>query len=520
MLNNLKALVVVLVLAYFVFRLLKPYALKFIAEIDYDRRRNVWFVVTTLAFVSNNFWIYCLTAFPVMFWAGKRDPNPVALYALLFQVIPPVTFELPAIVINRIFGINNYRLLSMAVLIPGIWRLAQATARARAEEKKMGTLQHRSVDYSMLLYLLLFLQLGLELPYEDFTNTIRRGTLFMLDYFVLVYLTARSCNTAPRLKEVVATFCLTCALFIPAAVFEAGKGWLLFTGLANVWGAYMPFTYLMRGDALRAQVSTGHSLSLGYLLSVGFSFWLMLASEFSSQRTRVLGFAALWVGMFASFARASWVASVLSYISYCFLRTGGLKQLLKAFLLLVPVVGVGLMTPYGQRIAQSLPFIGTVDAANVVYRQKLGEASWDLITQHPWFGDPFFMRHLEFLRQGQGIIDLVNVYAFFAMEFGIVGLILFLMPYLLGLRSSWTYSRRLEAINPTFASFGMGLLSAMVGSAFFLYTGAFDGVTPIVYYLLIGLAAGYAGVARIELRNHAQGIRERQRTRQRMARTA
>ena len=520
MIANLKALVVILFLAYFTFRLLKPYALKFIAEADYDRRRNVWFAITTLAFVSNNFWIYCLTAFPVMFWAGKRDPNPVALYALLFQVIPPVTFELPAIVINRLFGINNYRLLSLAVLIPGIWRLAQATAKARADEKKLGILQHRSVDYSMLLYLLLFLQLGLELPYEDFTNTMRRGTLFMLDYFVLVYLTARSCNTAPRLKEVVATFFLTCALFVPASVFEAGKGWLLFTGLANVWGVDMPFTYLMRGDALRAQVSTGHSLSLGYLLSVGFSFWLMLASEFSSQRNRLLGFAGLWVGMFASFARASWVASVLSYISYCLLRKGGIKQLLKVVLLLVPVVGIGLMTPYGQRIAQSLPFIGTVDSANVVYRQRLGEASWDLIKQHPWFGDPFFMSHLEFLRQGQGIIDLVNVYAFFAMEFGIVGLILFLMPYLLGVRSCWLYSRRLESVNPTLASFGTGLLSAMVGSAFFLYTGSFDGVTPIVYYLLIGLAAGYSGFARNELRHHTRSVRQGQRARQKAARTS
>jgi hypothetical protein len=94
MLLNLKALVVVLLLATPVFILAKPLCLRFTSPEDFARRRNVWYVLTVCAFVSPSFWLYALVAVPVLAWAGKRDASPTALYVLLFYVVPPVSIDI------------------------------------------------------------------------------------------------------------------------------------------------------------------------------------------------------------------------------------------------------------------------------------------------------------------------------------------------------------------------------------------------------------------------------------------
>jgi len=55
----LRALVVILVFASVVFTLGKRPACDLsVAPEDFARRRNLWFTVTALAFVSNNYWLF------------------------------------------------------------------------------------------------------------------------------------------------------------------------------------------------------------------------------------------------------------------------------------------------------------------------------------------------------------------------------------------------------------------------------------------------------------------------------
>ncbi len=70
---------------------------------------------------------------------------------------------------------------------------------------------------------------------------------------------------------------------------------------------------------------------------------------------------------------------------------------------------------------------------NVIYRQELLKMSVALIQQSPWWGVPNYLQQMESLRQGDGIVDLVNTYLVVTLNVGVVGLVLFLIPYLVTL---------------------------------------------------------------------------------------
>ena len=116
--NNLKALTVVLFLAAVTFHLARPIALTFSSSGDFARRRNLWFVLTAVGFLSPSFWIFVLVAVPLLIWAALRDKNVVALDSFLLHVRPPLGVDIPVIGINKLFTLDLYRLLSLVILVP------------------------------------------------------------------------------------------------------------------------------------------------------------------------------------------------------------------------------------------------------------------------------------------------------------------------------------------------------------------------------------------------------------------
>lgn len=485
MLNNLKALLVVLVLALLVFHFAKSVCLRYMSAEDFIRRRNAWLALTVIAFVSPSFWIYALFALPIMYVAAQKDSNPVALYLLLLHVVPPYSFALPSIIINELFDVDNYRLLAFAILLPTVFKINQA--------KKLKN-QNGSNVAEYFIYAYLILQLILLLPYENITNTMRRGTLFMLDVVLLFYVVQRTNTDQNKLGESIAAFLLACAIFVPIAFFEQMRFWLLYEGLAGAWGVDASMSaFLLRGNSLRAMASTGHSLVLGYLLSMALVLWLYISVNKESRLFATLGIVGVWIGLIAAFSRAPWVTAVLGVATYMVLQPKGLAKLAKTAVLLLPISAIALVSPFGKRILEVMPFMGgEVDAGSIDYRKQLGEAAWERIQAYPLFGDPFFMSHLEHLRQGQGIIDLVNVYASIAMLYGGVGLALFIAPFLLAMYGTYTDSRKLKKINPDVSLMGMALFSCMMGTAFFMYTGSFGTGLAKFFYILAALGIAYS----------------------------
>jgi len=494
---NLKALVVVLTLAAIMFWAAKPFCLRFTAPEDFARRRAVWFTLTSAAFLLPSFWLYLLIAAPVMVWAGRKDSTPPALYVFLMFVIPPIDVRIPTIGIGALFDLSNLRLLDLLVLLPAVW--TRFTAR-RSMPSRLSIL-----DVILLTYGLY--QLVLFVPYESVTNTMRRAFLFLLDVYLVFFAFSRLLTDREKLVDVMGALCLSAAIFAPIAFFESIRGWLLYVGIGDVWGFANRDAYLMRGDSLRAQAATGHSIVLGVIFAMAIGCWLYLKSTQVSVAKGHVVFAVLCAALAFTYARGPWLTAVFVVIVFSALARGSVANAAKSAILLTIALALLSFTPFGAKIIEILPYIGSQGQDSVTYREQLAEVSWSLIKQNPFFGSPFVMLQMEELRPGEGgIIDLVNGYAQVALFYGLVGLSMFVGLFTASLSKAYVNLREARAAGDRdLVLIGSALIACMAGSLFCIATAG----SSYLQWLLVGILGSFAGlqaVRPVDVGQPAQGV--------------
>jgi len=489
----MKPLIVILVLASLTFIIAKPYVLRFTAEADFARRRNVWFLLTITAFLSPNFWIFVLVAAPMYVWAGRKDSNPVAFYLMLLHVIPPLSVDIPTIGINQLFPLNNYRLLSLCVLIPTAIRVRR-TAAASSKHRPWMTdallLAYGAVN--VMLYVPPDLPNHLILP-NSWTNLLRRAVLFLIDVYVLYFAVSRSCADRRKLIDAMATFCVSSVLMAVIGVFETAKHWLLYFGLER-WNPHddlLRFAYLFHGSMLRAQGPTGHALALGFLLAIAFGFWLYLRENLPRSPIRMAIPIILWMGLLATYSRGDWLGGLLILFVYAALGRTPLRGVLK--LVAAGALGIFIagLTHFGATALQSIPLIGHAQDSDLLYRQRLLDRSWTLIKAHPLFGDQLALTQLTDLRQGQGIIDVVNSYIEVALFNGLVGLALFVGFLLSGVVPLYRRMKSAWPRDPDEASLGLSLLACALAAMLMIADISLMLGVEKMLYVLIAFATAY-----------------------------
>jgi O-Antigen ligase len=492
----MKELVVILPIAAATFWLAKPFALKFCTPEEFRRRRNVWLALTTIAFLSPNFWIFVAFAAPVYIWIGRKDANPAAAYLLLMHVVPPVPIAIPAIGTLQIFELDNYRLLAFCLLIPVALR-----ARGMADHGQTG--DRRTTDRLLLAFgamqIIVFVPPVLAdqtILQDSLTHFLRRTCLWFVDIFALYYAFSRSCNNQRKIVDALAAFCLASGIMAFIAAFEHFKGWLLYTALATRWNpadTNYQMAWIVRGDSwLRSQASAGHTLCLAFLLAIAFGFWLHLQSYAATLRARAATAAAYWLGIIATFGRGPAIGAILIYVFNLALKPRAMARLLKGACLIAVALGILSLTPAGEQIMNSLPFITGQADENVSYRQRLLSRSLELIQTHPWFGDPLAVQQMRDLRQGQGIIDIVNAYVGVALFSGCVGLALFIGVIWSSSAGVLRAARAAFPINPDRGLLGFNLVACTLGMLFILAdTSMLYGVEKM-FYVLIALSVAYA----------------------------
>ena len=492
-----KALVVVMVVTVLMFLFARPLLRRFMADADFTVRRNVWLGLTLAAFLIPNYWAYVLVACVVLTYGVKRDTNPAALYVFLLLAMVPIGLDLPTFgLAKNIFRLDHLRLLSLVVLIPALVRMARsydstAAYGGRADQADRSRLQ---ADVLILLYAVL--QIVLLMPYESITATMRRGVLIGIDLWLPYYVLSRSCRTRESLVEVMAAFALAMFVLTPLAVLEAASHWALYAGLQEQWGTARIINYLSRGNFLRAQLTAGHSIVLGFAMMIAFGFWLFLQSRVAPVGWRVLAMPTLLVGLAMPSARGPWVGAMLVVLVFLALGPNRGSRTFKFLGLLALLSVIAVISPYGDQIVERLPFIGTLDEGTVSYRERLALSSWLLIQQNPWFGTPGFMAYLEDLRQGQGIVDLVNAYAGIAVAYGLVSLAAFVGFFALIVVKCVRGVRDLAQTDPDMSLLGASLVACIVGTLFMLATVNLYLSVANLTWSLAGLAVAYAGLAR------------------------
>lgn len=482
MFGSLKSLAVILPVGIAILLLFRGAFAEHFEALSYRRFGVAWGLVTLAAFLSPSIWIYLLALALVTQWAIAGSPRPAAARAILFlgllMAVPNVPVSIAGIGgIANLFPIGHVRALTLLLLVPAVI----GTLRERGEHR-FGTL---AIDWFAIGYITL--ELWLNAPHGTATTLARHGFLEVIDMLLPLWALGRALGRRADLQASLLAFTVAGLIVAALAVVETLKTWPLFVAVEQAWGTNWTLTvFLRRADMLRAQGPLGHSLVMGLTMVVLLGAWLW-ARRFVQQRPLVLlGWLVMLGGLWASLARGAWLGAVLLLV--LLLALGPRPLLRLGWLGLAGVVAVlaVLNLPLLEPMVRFLPFIGDIDSQNVDYRAQLLEVSLALLEQSPWFGVPGYMSYMEELRQGQGIIDIVNSYLAVALGFGLVGLSLFLAVFLSAIWKLMAVRRRFGPDDDA-GQLAAHLLAVILSVMAVIATVSSINIVPTLYWSLCGL---------------------------------
>ncbi len=492
--EHLRTFIVLLLLATPTFLIAKGPACALATTVkDFERRRNAWFLVTCIAFLAHNFWIFIAVTAVLLFFLAPAESNKIALYFALLFAAPMVAADIGGLgIVNSLFGINYARLLSLIVLFP-----AYIVLRRQSGVTPFGKLLPDKLIAGYIL-----LNIILMWPLMSMTATFRQGVFYaFVDIFLPYYVASRSLKNMVEFRDALMAFVVAALIIAVVGMFEFARHWLLYSPLQGAWGVNWGYgNYLGRGEVLRAQASTGQPIVLGYVMAVSIGFFIFLKKSVVNVQAWQLGLAVLIVGLLAPVSRGPWTgaaAMMLVFIVSGPSPSKGIMRVVMSGLLAIPLL---LVIPGGSSVISALPIFGDGETKNITYRQRLLEVSIQVIMQNPFFGSHDFWRLpvMQQLIQGEGIIDLVNTYVGIGLANGLVGVSLFAGSFLAVSAGVLKTMRSVGDKRSEYYILGQALLAVIVGIMVTIFTTSSITIIPLVYWSVLGL-----GVAYMSLREYA-----------------
>lgn len=485
--EHLRALIVILALSMTVFFVAtRPKVGLPVATNDLVRRSALWVGVTVIAFLSHNFWLYVAATTLLLALTVSHERNPLALFMLLLFAVPMFSVEIAGFAgIKQLFALTHPRLLTLILLLP-----AALALRRSGQAEPLGSLL---VDKLLLVYLVY--QFGLELTANTLTNTIRNSVFYVWTDVVLPYYVAsRALRTLPQFRDAMTMFVLAMMVMGAIAGFEFVKSWWLYSAVSRELGASTG-NYLTRGDGgpLRALAAAGHPIVLGYLATIACIFFVYLRRQVRDRIMWGMGMGVLLLGLIAPLSRGPWMGAVIAASVIVALGPKAFGKITRLLLAGLVIVAILMVTPYADSVLNLIPWLGKTESFNVTYRERLIAVSIEVIKLNPFLGSFHFMKNplMETMRQGEGIIDIVNTYLGVALVHGLIGLGLFISILLVTLTRVVVSTRALPTKQTETHFLGRILSGTLVGIILTIGTVSPVFTAPIVMWLVIGLAVGY-----------------------------
>jgi hypothetical protein len=486
--EHIRALVVVLVLSTALLFIARPAMIQVMPAETFDRWRKLWLFTTLAWFLSGIIWIYVALMVVMLTRARKKEPQVFGLYLLLLFAAPSAHAPIPGFgLIDHVIMLDHYRLLALALLLPTAWALKKDTSTVRFGRSP--------VDWMVFGYLVL--TWVVTLPETSFTNGMRGGVLQFIDGWLPYYVASRSIRSVEDFRIALSGLLLGALLLSVLAVFEVLRSWKLYMASIVEYGLPVSQLYKARGPFLRPGASVQDSIVIGTVVVIGMCIMLSLRERMAGKLRSGMLWAVLLLGLLASLSRAPWMAGVLLFFLFFVLDGKSHKALFQGAAILSLGVFVLSFFPAGKVIVDLLPFVGQTEQGSIDYRMNWFAASMPVVERNFWFGDVRALGapELEIMRNGEGIVDLVNMFLAVLLYYGAIGLALFVGMFLFSLKTVRRSERVFRRSSKEISAVGRSILVAVVCIMLIIFTLSAISVVPIMIWTLVGLSAAYGFMA-------------------------
>lgn len=463
---------------------------------DFNR---AWFLIlsiTATSFLSMSGGVFITLIFVLMLFTAlsghKLAPSLVSSYTMVWIVAPPVSYAL-----SNIGGISQFFDLT-APRVACIVLLPLAAHRISTKPKAPTWLKILDI-LTLLLVVLKLIQSSQE---SSLLHSVRQSVVSLIDVALPYYVITRSFANTNEVKRYVAWTAVGFTFVACIGVVEFAVQKAIYAELQGIFGQLWQLTVrLLRGNYLRVQATTPQPIILGMLLVFGGAMiWMQWPDR--SRRSAIWLTLLVFLGaLFATFARGPLLGALIFAASWWLLNRLTTTQFrLIALCTVAALIGVRWMGLDSAVIAYVSQLLGggAQGEQTAEYRQELLDTGLALISQSPWWGVPDFGAHMQNLRQGEGIIDLVNTYIAVTLDLGLVGLALYIGPIILVAHQLLNHleSPDLKA-DPEARVFLSSFIALICAFLAIIFTTSVFGIASFLMLLLVAVPAAW-------LRAHAQ----------------
>jgi O-antigen ligase len=434
--------------------------------------KNIWFIAAAVIVIAN-------VKIPA------KSVHRVYFYLILICTIPLIEEQIPGFAgIQNLIPLTYTNLMVMSLLLPVLINL-------KSQQKLLSIPTDKFIiTYVILLSLLQFRD-------NTLTNAGRESFLFFIDIYLPYYVITRLVNSHERLKLALTALFIGIIPFALIGIFELLTGWFMYTSIATQIGYLNTYNQYrdIRGGGLRAMAVFFGPIVLGYVMIYAGAILLYLQHFIKNRKLVFLAFGAVFLCLLATKSRGPWIGFALMLMMFIWTGRNGFGKLVKYGTLGLGLLILASLTPAGSKYVELLPFVGDERGDTIDYRSQLLEKSMILLKKKPLFGDINFRStpEMESMRQGEGIIDVVNTYIGILLPYGLIALSLFagLFVFLI-LRCRKIIKR--PNIDLETKLQGRILISCIAGVMFTIFTVSSVSYIPTFYWVLIALSSAYINI--------------------------
>ena len=446
----------------------------------------IWAAVNFFAFFVPQIWVLFLLVSALVLYMRQRV-DYIVLYCLMLFMLPNLHAQIPGFgIINYFFSLSYNRLLILLLLVPLILK-----PRPLAQNERVAIAR---LDFFVLSFVALMSIL--EFRDSTFTDSMRQVFYIFLDILVPYYAISRNLKSLEHaydcLKALLFTLTIVCAI----GFFEMILRWQIYNILSMIhMTVHIPYT--MREGLLRSVVTFSSPIGLGFAGMIALMIFVFFNKRrFLRSPKKQFLFLTIIAGLFSTISRGPWLATVISMMAFFLQQPGRTRFILRILAVSFLAMIFLSATPYFQKAVNLLPFIGDAASETISYRERLIDVSIRVFWKNPLLGDTGFMEtpEMESMRQGQGIIDIVNSYLQIALLYGFIGLLLYCAIFGQLLLTLFKTKRHITR-EPEWQDLLAFLISLTIGIMVTIGTVSLVGYIPVIVWLAIGFATGVIRLA-------------------------